>query len=191
VSALDHIASMDFLIAAFAAISAAAVVFTFGMHVFERMERKDRMKKVAVEREQMRAREIARLRQQGNNKDIKRGIRGADARTYMKNTVERFSLQKAFMDDSTLDRLAQAGLRGQGELTKHLFVRFVTPFILFAAGVLYLVFLAPGGRPLFLNLVYAIGVGLVGAYLPVLLLRNNRSRSASNRSSGPGPTRSI
>jgi tight adherence protein C len=173
VTLADQIASPDFLIAIFAAISAAAIVFTFGAHIFERIERKDRMKKVALEREQMRAREMARMRNQAAGKENPRAnIRGADARAYMKSTVERFSLQKAFMDENTIDRLAQAGLRGQGELTKHLFLRFVTPFVLFALGLVYLVFIAPGGRPVFINVVYAIGVGLVGAYVPVLLLRN-------------------
>lgn len=183
---VDQIASSDFLIAVFAAISAAAIVFTFGSHIFERAERKDRMKKVALEREQMRAREMARLRNQSDSREGARNIRGADARAYMKSTVERFSLQKAFMDENTVERLAQAGLRGQGELTKHLFLRFVTPFVLFAIGVVYLVFIAPGGRPLFLNVVYAIGVGLVGAYLPVLLLRNKiQKRQQSVRSAWP------
>ncbi|HWJ88783.1 MAG TPA: type II secretion system F family protein [Pelagibacterium sp.] len=184
---VDRIASPDFMIALFAAISAAAIVFTLGTHIFERIERKDRMKKVAIEREQMRAREMARLRSQAQGRDNPRGnIRGTDARSYMKSTVQRFSLQKAFMDDNTVERLAQGGLRGQGELTKHLFVRFVTPFLLFGLGVLYLVVLAPGGRPLFLNLVYAIGVGLLGAYLPVLLLRNRiQKRQQSLRRAWP------
>src|SRR5690606_28390964 len=100
------------------------------------------MKKVALEREQMRACEMARLRNQAHAKESARGnIRGADARSYMRSTVERFSLQKAFMDENTTERLAQAGLRGQGELTKHLFLRFVTPFVLFAIGVVYLIFI--------------------------------------------------
>ncbi|WP_332718091.1 type II secretion system F family protein [Pelagibacterium mangrovi] len=183
----DQIASPDFLIAIFAAISAAAIVFTFGAHIFERIERKDRMKKVALEREQMRAREMARMRNQAAGKENPRAnIRGADARAYMKSTVERFSLQKAFMDENTIDKLAQAGLRGQGELTKHLFLRFITPFVLFALGLVYLVFIAPGGRPVFINFVYAIGVGLVGAYVPVLLLRNKiQKRQQSVRSAWP------
>ena len=173
VSLADQIVNPDFLIAIFAAISAAAIVFTFGSQIFERVERKDRMKKVAIEREQMRAREMARLRNQADGKENARGnIRGVDARSYMKSTVERFSLQKAFVDENTMDRLAQAGLRGQGELTKHLFLRFVTPFLLFAIGALYLIFIIPGGRPVFINLTYAVGVGLVGAYIPVLMLRN-------------------
>lgn len=185
-SLADQIASPGFLIALLAAISAAAVVFTFGSHVFDRIERRDRMKKVAIEREQMRAREMARLRSQGAGKENARGIRGTDARSYMKSTVERFSLQKAFMDENTVDRLAQAGLRGQGELTKHLFLRFVTPFVIFALAVLYLVFIAPGGRPLFLNLVYSIGAGIVGAYVPILLLKNKiQKRQQSVRKAWP------
>lgn len=185
-SLADQIASPGFLIALLAAISAAAVVFTFGSHVFDRIERRDRMKKVAIEREQMRAREMARLRSQGAGKENARGIRGTDARSYMKSTVERFSLQKAFMDENTVDRLAQAGLRGQGELTKHLYLRFVTPFVIFALAVLYLVFIAPGGRPLFLNLVYSIGAGIVGAYVPILLLKNKiQKRQQSVRKAWP------
>ena len=186
-SLADQLTSPDFLIALFAAISAAAIVFTFGAHFFERAERKDRMKVVALEREQMRAKEMARLRNQGTAKENPRAnIRGANARSYMKSTVERFSLQKAFVDENTVERLSQAGLRGQGELTKHLFVRFVTPFVLFALGIAYLVIIAPGDRPLYLNVTYAVGVGLLGAYLPILLLKNKiQKRQQSVRKAWP------
>lgn len=172
-SLVDQIATPGFLIAAFAAVSAAAIVFTLGSHLADRVERKDRMKKVALEREQLRAREMARLRNQAAAKDSGRtGIRSAESSSYMKRTVERFSLQKAFMDENTVDKLAQAGLRGQAALTRHLFFRFVSPFIMFALGAFYLVFITPGDRPLFLNVLYAVAVGIVGAYLPVLLLKN-------------------
>ncbi|SDG60972.1 type II secretion system F family protein [Pelagibacterium luteolum] len=186
-SLVDRIVDPGVLIAIFAAISAAAIVFTFGSHLFERAERKGRMKKVAIEREQMRAQEMARLRNQASVKEGARGnIRGADARSYMKSTVERFSLQKAFMDETTVEKLAQAGLRGQGELTKHLFLRFVTPFVVLALAILYFVFMSPGGRPLFINLVYAIGVGLLGAYVPILLLKNKiQKRQQSVRRAWP------
>ena len=186
-SLADQLTSPDFLIALFAAISAAAIVFTFGAHFFERAERKDRMRVVALEREQMRAKEMARLRNQGSAKENPRAnIRGANARSYMKSTVERFSLQKAFVDENTVERLSQAGLRGQGELTKHLFVRFVTPFVLFALGIAYLVIIAPGDRPLYLNVTYAVGVGLLGAYLPILLLKNKiQKRQQSVRKAWP------
>ncbi|WP_196259941.1 type II secretion system F family protein [Pelagibacterium limicola] len=182
-SLVDQIVKPEFLTALFAAISAAAIVFTFGAHMAERFERNDRMKRVATEREQMRAKEMARLRNQEAAKGQGgRNIRGAESKSYMKDVVERFSLQKAFMDENTTDRLAQAGLRGQAALTRFLFLRFVSPIALFIVAAFYLIVVMPGDRPPFLNVVYALGVGLVGAYLPVLLLKNRiDKRQASIR----------
>ena len=58
---VNLLTSRDFLIAVLAAVSAAAVVFTFGSQFFERSNMKDRIKRVALERERMRAEEMARL----------------------------------------------------------------------------------------------------------------------------------
>ena len=75
-----------------------------------------------------------------------------------------------------------AGYRGQGHLTTFLFQRFATPFVVFVIAAVYLVFLIPGDRPVFLSLVYAIGGGLIGSYFPVLMLRNaTQKRQASIR----------
>ncbi len=172
-SLVDTIVTQEFMIAVLAAISGAAIVFTFGNSLFDRMERRDRMKKVATERDEMRAKEMARLRSQAGAKENQRAnIRSADAQGYMTSTVARFSLQKAFLDDTTVEKLATSGQRGQAALTRHLFFRFVTPIVLLALGGTYLLFIAPGGRPLYLNLTYTLGVAVVGAYLPVLLLKN-------------------
>jgi len=166
--------SRDFLIAVLAAISAAAVVFTFGASFIGRSEMKTRIKRVALEREKLRAEEMARLRGSEQNRGSIR--RGGETRDYMKAVVERFDLKKAFQDETTLDKLAMAGYRGQGHLTTYLFMRFVTPFGFFVAVALYLIFVLDGDRPLFLNLAYAAGAGIVGSYLPVLLLRNQTSK---------------
>src|SRR5690606_17929097 len=126
---------------------------------------------VALEREKMRAQEMARLR--GSAPADSRNIRsGAETKAYMKNVVERFNLRKAFQDDATVEKLAMAGYRGQGHLTTYLFARFVSPLAIFIIAALYLLVLNPGDRPLYLNLVYAIGAGLLGAYLPNVLLKN-------------------
>jgi len=147
---------------------------------------KGRIKRVALERDKMRAQEMARLR--GTvAQDARASIRsGAATKSYMKNAVDRFDLKKAFQDDNTVDQLAMAGLRGQGALTTFLFQRFVTPIGIFLLAALYLLVLAPGDRPAYLNLVYSIGIGLVGAYLPVLLLKNRtQKRQHSIRRSWP------
>jgi len=162
----------EFLISVLAAVSAAAVVFTFGSSLIVKSEMRDRIKRVALEREKMRAEEMARLR--GTIASDSRGIRRTgETKTYMKNVVERFDLKKAFQDDATVDKLAMAGFRGQGHLTTFLFMRLATPIGIFLFAAFYLLVLAPGGRPLYLNLTYAIGGALVGAYIPNLLLKNS------------------
>ena len=184
---VELLTQRDFLIAVLAAVSAAAVVFTFGSSLIVRQEMKGRIKRVAIERDKMRAEEMARLRGGNGNPDGRVSIRrGSEAKSYMKRAVERFDLKKAFQDDSTVDKLAMAGLRGQGELTKFLFQRLAYPVAIFAIAAIYLLILAPGERPVYLNLVYAIGAGLLGAYLPVILLRNKtQKRQASIRRSWP------
>ncbi len=185
-SIIDMITQRDFLIAILASISAAAVVFTFGSSLIGRRDMKDRIKRVALERDRMRAEEMARLR--GTAPLDGRGSirRNSEAKSYMKKAVERFDLKKAFQDETTVDKLAMAGMRGPAALTTFLFQRFVTPLAVFAFAAVYLLIIAPGDRPVYLNLVYAIGAGLVGAYLPLLLLTNRtQKRQASIRRSWP------
>ena len=177
---VEMLTSREFLIALLAAISAAAVVFTFGSSMIVKQDMRTRIKRVAVERDRMRAEEMARLRG-GPAADGRGSIRrGAETKTYMKRAVDRFDLKKAFQDDNTVDKLAMAGYRGQGHLTTFLFQRFVTPFVVFAIAAIYLILIVPGERPVFLNLVYAIGAGVVGSYLPILMLRNATQKRQSS-----------
>lgn len=183
---IDMITQRDFLIAVLAAISAAAVVFTFGTSLIGKRDMKERVKRVALERDRMRAEEMARLRGTGPIDSRSSIRRNAETKTYMIKAVDRFDLKKAFQDENTVDKLAMAGLRGQGALTTYLFQRFITPIAVFALAALYLFVINTEPRPLYLNLVYAIGAGLLGAYLPVLMLTNRtQKRQASIRRSWP------
>lgn len=183
-SIVKLVTGRDFLIAVLAAVSVAAIVFTLGAQLIVRSDLKDRIKRVALERERLRAEEMARLR--GAQQEGRGTARREDTRSYMKRTVERFSLQKAFVDENTIDSLARAGYRGQGPLTTFLFMRFATPIVVALLGLLYFVLLAPGQRPLYLNIAYGIGVGLIGAYLPILLLKNRtQKRQQSIRRAWP------
>lgn len=183
----ELLAKREFLIAVLAAISMAAVVFTFGSSFIVKSEMKDRIKRVALEREKMRAEEMARLRGNGSAVVEGRGIRRTgETKSYMKNVVEKLDLKKAFQDDATVDKLAMAGFRGQGHLTTFLFMRLSTPIAIFAIAAFYVLVLSPGDRPLYLNLVYAIGAGLLGSFLPGILLKNTTTkRQLSIRSAWP------
>lgn len=168
---LETFTSTGFLVALFAAISAAAVVFTLGASLFGGGSQiRTRIKRVALEREKMRAQEMARLR--GGAEQQQGSVRRVAGREYMRNVVERFSLQKAFADEGTIEALARAGYRGQGPLTTYLFLRFVTPIALFFIAFGYMTFVVFADKPLYLNALYALFIGLIGAYLPVVLLKN-------------------
>ncbi|MBN9363072.1 MULTISPECIES: type II secretion system F family protein [unclassified Devosia] len=174
---MDLVATLtntQFLVAVLAAVAAAAVVFSIGATFFSgNSQMRQRIRRVALEREKLRAEEMARLRGTGaGNGDQPRTIRHAAGRDYMKNIVERFSLEKAFMDESTAEKLARAGYRGQAAMTTFLFLRFVTPVVLFFLAFAYLSFSVFADKPLWLNAVYALGIALIGAYLPSILLKN-------------------
>jgi tight adherence protein C len=169
---LNQLTSPDFLIAMFAAVSAAAVVFTFGSQFFDRSDLKDRIKRVAVERERMRAEEMARLRGRAENPGEQASLRTAEGRTVVKKTVEALSLRKAFLDEGTMLKLAQGGYRASRHLTTYLFMRFATPIIMFVLSFVYLKFTIMPDRATFLIFLYALAIGLVGSYLPVVMLKN-------------------
>ena len=71
-----------------------------------------------------------------------------------------------------MEALARAGYRGPGPLTTFVFLRFVTPFALFIVGFTYLSLVLFADRPLWMNALYALFMGLIGAYLPSLMLKN-------------------
>ncbi len=175
---VDTLTDPKFLTAVFAAIAAAAVVFSIGATFFSSGSNiKQRIRRVALEREKMRADEMARLRGTGGNSDQPvRTIRQAASRDYMKNVVERFSLEKAFVDENTADALARAGYRGPAAMTTYLFARFVTPFALFVITFAYLALTVMKDNPIYMSALYALFLGLVGAYLPTLLLRNQTQK---------------
>jgi tight adherence protein C len=178
----------QFLTAVLAAVAAAAVVFSIGATFFSGGSKiRQRIKRVALEREKMRALEMARLRGTGAAQDQgTRTIRQAAGKDYMKNVVERFSLEKAFMDENTVDKLSRAGYRGPSAVTTWLFLRFVTPIALGLLVFAYLALAMFADKPLWLNALYGVFAGLVGSFLPAILLKNQTvKRQQSIRRSWP------
>lgn len=167
---IERFSDVNFLLGVLAAVSAAAMVFTIGSQFTDKRDMSKRIKRVALEREKMRAEEMARMRASNESKaSIRAGMQSKD---YMKTVVERFSLRQAFLDQNTVDQLARAGYRGQGHLTTYLFLRFATPVILFVTSLVYLGLIVAPNNPFYMTILYAIAIGLAGSYLPVLLLKN-------------------
>jgi tight adherence protein C len=107
--------------------------------------------------------------------DAPEGTTKQDLVQVVRKLVERLKLTRGDDARKTTDKLAQAGWRSRDMLAVYLGARFLMPFVA-GAGALFLVTMM-GEKLSMLGSVSAAGAGvLVGAYLPVLLLKNAISR---------------
>jgi tight adherence protein C len=162
-----------FLIAVLVSIAVFATVFTL-MPALGGDQLKSRMKSVALEREELRAKQRARLAAESDRR--RKGLREEQS-TGMKNIVERLDLKRALVDENTLNKMKMAGFRGQNPLTRFLFFRLVLPFVGFALAAVYLFVL--GGlpeQPPLIKLFVCIVVAYGGFYAPVLYISNRATK---------------
>jgi len=162
-----------FLIALLVGIAVFATVFT-AMPALGGNPLKSRMKSVALERDELRARQRARLASEADKR--RRGLREQNAGG-MKDIVERLDLRRALADESTVAKLRMAGFRGQNPLTRFLFFRLVLPFAFFAVAVLYIFGLGFfAEQPFFIKIFICIVAAYAGFYAPVLYVSNRATK---------------
>src|SRR5919108_1321235 len=143
----------SFLIALLVSIAVFATVFTL-LPALGGDQLKKRMKSVALEREELRAKQRARLAAQSDRR--RKGLREEQS-LGMKSIVERLDLNRALVDEGTLSKLRMAGFRGQNPLTRFLFFRLVLPFVGFALAAVYVFVLGElADRPYFVKLFVCI-----------------------------------
>src|SRR5690606_13592294 len=134
------------LLPAFVMIAVLATFYTLAVPYLDRGDLDKRMKSVALEREQMRARERARLN--AESVQSKASLR-AQHNTSVRQVVERLNLREALVDANTMNRLRQAGYRSQNSLNVFLFARFVLPFVFLLLAAFYIFYLGVlGDKPL-------------------------------------------
>jgi tight adherence protein C len=161
------ITSIQFVMSAFAALAVFATVYSLTQPLFERDRLTARIKAVALEREEIRARERARIAT-----EAKRAKLRAEPKAYMRSIVDRFNLQKALADDKTVGRLRMAGYRGQAPLVVFLFARLTIPLVFFGLTLFYVVAIADIGQTITIKLIIALACAAIGFYLPNLYISN-------------------
>ena len=164
----DLLFDMRFLAALAAAIFAFATIVTLGLPLVERDTLGRRLEAVSQRREELRARHHAAL-------NAKRGqLRGeaVGSAKLMKQVVERFNLAKLVESEGSRDRLARAGMRGQTPVIVFMFFRFVMPFLLFGAALIYLFFVTHFAWSGTMKMGASVGAALLGFYLPDLFVSN-------------------
>ncbi|MCT8999071.1 type II secretion system F family protein [Chelativorans intermedius] len=163
-----------FVLALLVSIAVFATVFTL-LPVTGGDNLRARMKSVALEREELRARQRARLAAEAEAR--RRGSLRQNDSSPMRSIVERLDLRRALADEATLAKLRAAGYRGQGPLTKFLFFRLVLPFAGMALAGFYIFVLgALAGQPLFIRAFVCILAGYAGFYAPVLYVSNKATK---------------
>jgi len=158
----------NFLATAAAAIIAFATIVTLGLPMMERSALTKRLKSVSERREELRARHHAALQ--------KRASLRSEPVGFMKQTLERFNLASMLESPDTKQKLAQAGYRGQAPLIAFLFFRFVMPFVIFIIALIYLFGISHMHYPATTKFFGAVGIGILGYYLPDLFISNLISR---------------
>ncbi|PZU83589.1 MAG: type II secretion system protein [Shinella sp.] len=162
------------IIAVLVAIAVFATLYTIAIPLFERGNLDKRMKAVSTEREQIRARERARM-----NAETARGKASlrANNNQSVRQIVERLNLRQALVDDATLDKLRAAGLRSQNALNIFLFARFFLPFLTLAVTAIWIFVLGNlAEKPLAIRLLATIVGGYIGFYLPNIYVSNRMSK---------------
>ena len=169
------------LISVLAAFSVFATILTIAQPLLVRDRLGNRIKAVAVEREQIRARERARLAT-----EQKRASLRVEPKAYMRNIVERFNLRNALADENTVAKLRMAGFRGQAPLVAFLFARVTLPLILFLSALVYLFLFSNFEQPAIFKILFALAFSYVGLYAPNLFINNRvQKRQKSIRRAWP------
>ena len=144
-----------------------------------------RMKSVALERDEIRARERARL-----NAEQGRGAKAqlrTQHNTSLRDIVERLNLRTALADAGTVAKLRSGGFRSQNALNMFLFARFVLPFVFLALALAYLIGLhGLADKPFTVRFLVCVGAAYGGFYAPILFVTNRVSkRQKSIRAAWP------
>jgi tight adherence protein C len=165
---MDLLFDPTFLATLAAAIFAFATIVTLGLPLAERDGLGQRLKNVALRREELRAKHHAAL-------NAKRGSLRVEAQgsvKVMKGLVERFDIARLVESEGSKEKLAMAGYRGPTPVMVFMFFRFVMPFIVFLLALLYVFVIAHFTWSVMMKVGAAIAAALVGYYLPDIYVSN-------------------
>jgi tight adherence protein C len=163
----------SFLLAMLVGVAVFASVFTV-MPALGGDPLKARMKAVALERDELRAKQRARLASDSERR--RKGLR-EERSVGMASIVDRLDLKTALADEKTVAKLRMAGFRGQNPLTRFLFFRLVLPFVGLVGALVYIFLL--GGletQPFFVKLFVCVVAAYAGFYVPVIYVSNRASK---------------
>ena len=157
----------EFLIVALSFIASFATIITLALPYMKNDALQNRMKAVNERREELRQKQREAFAQAGRKGQLRSTPVG-----FMKQTIDNLKLEKMLETPGMKEKLARAGLRGQGPLVTFMFFRFLMPPVVFVGALVYLYGLATLSWPWTFKLMAALAAALVGYYLPDIWVTN-------------------
>ena len=154
-------------IAVLAAVGAAATAITLLGPALKQDPMKDRAKRVADYKENLRQQSRAELHaKKGAN--LRTTAQGGAA----KGLVDQLKLGELFDQDAARKQLTQAGWRGERPVMTFMAARVLLPIVGLLGAAFYVYVLGVGDFGSFMKLVVTVGSGVAGFYLPSLYVSN-------------------
>ena len=153
-------------------IGVMATVVTVVLPMMNKDGLNTRMKSVALERDQIRARERARLAADKSKRT--KAVKNEPA-AVIKSLVEKLNLRTALADEETTKNLVRAGYRGQGPLFVFLALRFTLPLVFMALGAFFLFVIHENEYSTMQRIAGSVFIGAFGFYLPIILVKSRVS----------------
>jgi tight adherence protein C len=163
---IEAVSSPRLLAMLFAAVAAVATVITLAMPLLVTDSLTQRMKAVALEREQMRQRERERL-SRGEKVALRRS-----PKQYMQSIVDQFNLNKWVGQETARAMLVQAGYRGQAPYVTYLFFRMLMPAVMLVFTALYIFVVLDLDQPPMVKVGICLAATYLGMHVPSLFLKN-------------------
>ncbi|MBP6013892.1 MAG: type II secretion system F family protein [Alphaproteobacteria bacterium] len=163
---IDLFFNRELVVSVLAAVAAFATILTLTYPLLAGDKLGSRLKAVATRREELRRQQREALNKKGTAQ-----LRSTPV-GFMKQTVEKLNLRNILESPGTKEKLSRAGYRGQAAMYTFMFFRFVMPFIVFFATIVYLFMLSKYNLPALGKIAIAFGGSFAGFYLPDLYVQN-------------------
>lgn len=167
-SIVDIVTDRQNQIAALAAMATMATAVTVLGPVLATDPMKDRAKKVADYKENLRQQHRAEI---ANGKKTP-ALRAAKAGGAAQGLVDQFKLLEVFDANAARKKLIMAGSRGERPVVMYMASKVVLPVVLLLGAFLYLYVFKAVELGAFARLAATVGAGILGFYLPGILLQN-------------------
>ena len=161
---IDLLFDRELVVTVLSAVAAFATILTLTYPLLAGDKLAARLKSVASRREELRRLQREALNKKGQLRSTPVG--------FMKQTIEKLNLRNILESPNTKEKLSRAGYRGQSSIYTFMFFRFVMPFIVFFATIVYLFMLSKYNLPPIGKIGIAFGGAFAGFYLPDLYVQN-------------------